>query len=133
MVEVLDDGKPALTRFQPVSLHAPASLLEAWIATGRTHQIRVHAAHAGYPLAGDDKYGDAAFNRRMVEDYGLRRLFLHAHSLSLPLGGRDIAVSAPLSAELKTVLDLIGSATIHSIPSSPGPSSPGRRKRAFNR
>ncbi|HRF42699.1 MAG TPA: RluA family pseudouridine synthase, partial [Candidatus Competibacteraceae bacterium] len=133
MVEVLDDGKPALTRFRPVSLHAPASLLEAWIATGRTHQIRVHAAHAGYPLAGDDKYGDAAFNRMMAEDYGLRRLFLHAHSLSLPLGGRDIAVSAPLGAELKAVLDLIGSAKIHSIPSSPWPSSPGRRKRAFNR
>lgn len=110
MVEVLDDGKPALTRFRPVSLHKPASLLEASIATGRTHQIRVHAAHVGYPLAGDDKYGDAAFNRLMAEQYGLRRLFLHAHSLNLPLGGREIAVSAPLDAELKAVLDRLGSA-----------------------
>lgn len=110
MVEVLDDGKPARTRFAPVSLFKPASLLEARIETGRTHQIRVHAAHVGHPLAGDDKYGAADFNRLMVEQYGLRRLFLHAHSLGLPLGGRDIAVSAPLEAELKTVLDRLGAA-----------------------
>lgn len=83
MVEVLDDGKPARTQFQPVSLHKPASLLEASIATGRTHQIRVHAAYVGHPLAGDEKYGDADFNRLMAEHYGLRRLFLHAHSLNL--------------------------------------------------
>ena len=105
MVEVLDDGKPARTHFWPVSLHKPASLLEARIDTGRTHQIRVHAAHVGHPLAGDDKYGDADFNRLMTEQFGLRRLFLHAHSLSLPLGGRDIAISAPLAPELKAVLD----------------------------
>ena len=108
MVEVLDDGKPALTRFRPVSLFKPASLLEAGIATGRTHQIRVHAAHVGHPLAGDEKYGDPAFNRMMGERYGLRRLFLHAHSLIVPLGGREIAVSAPLDAELKAVLDDLG-------------------------
>jgi 23S rRNA pseudouridine955/2504/2580 synthase len=105
MVEVLDDGKPSRTRFRPVSLGKLASLLEADIATGRTHQIRVHAAHIGHPVAGDDKYGDAAFNRTLVERCGLRRLFLHAHSLSLPLGGRDLAVSAPLDAELRDVLD----------------------------
>ena len=110
MVEVLEDGKPARTRFAPVSLFKPASLLEARIETGRTHQIRVHAAHVGHPLAGDDKYGAADFNRLMVEQYGLRRLFLHAHSLSLPLGGRDIAVSAPLATELKTVLDRLDTA-----------------------
>ena len=104
-VEALDQGKAARTRFQPVSLHRPASLLEAAIATGRTHQIRVHAAHIGHPLAGDEKYGDPDYNRLMAERYGLRRLFLHAHSLSLALGGRDIAVSAPLAPELKAVMD----------------------------
>ncbi|HCK81686.1 MAG TPA: 23S rRNA pseudouridine(955/2504/2580) synthase [Candidatus Competibacteraceae bacterium] len=108
MVEVADDGKPALTRFRPVSLFKPASLLEARIATGRTHQIRVHAAGIGHPLAGDAKYGDPAFDRLMVERYGLRRSFLHAHSLVLPLGGREIAVSAPLDLELKAVLDRLG-------------------------
>ncbi len=55
-------------------------------------------------------YGDAGFNRLMAEQYGLRRLFLHAHSLSLPLGGREIAVSAPLDDELKTVLSRLSSA-----------------------
>ncbi|MDS4031884.1 MAG: RluA family pseudouridine synthase [Candidatus Contendobacter sp.] len=108
MVEVLDDGKPARTYFRPVSLHKPASLLEARITTGRTHQIRVHAAHVDHPLAGDEKYGDADFNRLMAKQYSLRRMFLHAHSLNLPLGGRDIAVSAPLDAELKAVLDRLG-------------------------
>lgn len=106
MVEVMDDGKPARTQFSPVSLFRLASLLEVNIATGRTHQIRVHAAHMGHPLAGDDKYGDAAFNRVMTEQ-GLRRLFLHAHSLTAPLGGREIAVSAPLDAELKEVLECL--------------------------
>lgn len=105
MVETTDDGKPAVTRFSPVSLFKAASLLEVRIDTGRTHQIRVHAAHVEHPLAGDDKYGDAEFNRMMAEQYDLRRLFLHAHSLSLSLGGRDIAISASLDTELKAALD----------------------------
>ena len=109
VVEVMDDGKPALTRFGPVSLFKQASLLEANIATGRTHQIRVHAAHLGYPLAGDTKYGDTTFNRTMIEQYGLRRLFLHAHSVHLPLGGREITASAPLDTELKGVLERLRS------------------------
>ena len=111
--EVVGDGKPALTRFRPVSLFKLASLLEVGIATGRTHQIRVHAAHIGHPLAGDAKYGDAAFDRTMAERCGLRRLFLHAHSLSLSLGGRDIAISAPLDAELKGVLDRLRLASLN--------------------
>lgn len=112
LVEVVDDGKPALTLFRPVSLFKLASLVEASIATGRTHQIRVHAAHIGHPLAGDAKYGDAAFDRTMTERCGLRRLFLHAHSVSLSLGGRDIAVSAPLDAELKGVLESLRLASL---------------------
>jgi 23S rRNA pseudouridine955/2504/2580 synthase len=111
MVEVADDGKPAQTRFQPVSLRQPASLVEVTIATGRTHQIRVHAASVGHPLAGDEKYGDHAFNRIMAEQYGLRRLFLHAHSVALLIGGRQIAVDTPLAGELKVVMDSLGSGT----------------------
>lgn len=104
MVTVATDGKPALTRFRVVQALREATLLEAELLTGRTHQIRVHAAHAGYPLAGDDKYGDPAFNRTMAEN-GLKRLFLHAHSLHLRLGGRDIAVQSPLADDLRAVLD----------------------------
>jgi 23S rRNA pseudouridine955/2504/2580 synthase len=106
MVEVSDGGKYARSLFRPISVFSSATLLEVEIATGRTHQIRVHAAHIGHPLAGDGKYGDAMFNRRLVR-MGLRRLFLHAHCLSLPLGSRDVSVNAPLSQELKAVLNTL--------------------------
>ena len=72
--------------------------------TGRTHQIRVHAAELGHPLAGDGKYGDADFNRALAK-FGLRRLFLHAHSLMLSLGGRELAFSAPLPEPLGRLLE----------------------------
>lgn len=105
LVQVVEGGgRPARTCFKPISLFRQAALLKVEIATGRTHQIRVHAAHIGYPIAGDDKYGDPAFNREMAR-YGLRRLFLHAHSLTVPLGGREIAVSAPLDETLREVLE----------------------------
>ena len=101
-------GKSARTRFQLVQqFGARASLVEATIETGRTHQIRVHAAYCGHPVAGDAKYGDAAANT-MLRELGLRRMFLHAHSVSFdwPQGGQ-MSVSAPLPAELKAVLDAL--------------------------
>lgn len=105
MVQVSDSGRYALTRFQPVDRFRAATLLEALLDTGRTHQIRVHAAHIGHPLAGDDKYGDSDFNRLMA-GYGLKRLFLHAQSVGFTLpGGISIDVSTPLSDDLKQVLD----------------------------
>ena len=106
MVEVAPDGKPALSRFRPLRRHADCTLVEVTIETGRTHQIRVHAAHLGHPLAGDDKYGDPAFNRTLAA-LGLRRLFLHAQLLSLPLGGRQLTLEAPLCPELARVLDTL--------------------------
>lgn len=106
MVEVAPDGKPALSHFRPLHRYSDCTLVEVAIETGRTHQIRVHAAHLGHPLAGDDKYGDAGFNRTLA-GYGLRRLFLHAQSLRLPLGGRELALSAPLCPELAAVLDAL--------------------------
>ncbi len=108
MVTVSAEGKRALTRFKPVSRRDGATLLEAAIATGRTHQIRVHAAYLGHPVAGDAKYGDTQFNREMTH-YGLRRLFLHAHSIAFNLDGRRIAVSAPLDEELRQVLERLAS------------------------
>lgn len=101
-----ETGKAALTRFRPVETYRDATLVEVSLATGRTHQIRVHAAAISHPVAGDAKYGDRAFNRRM-RALGLRRLFLHAHSLSLrlPGSGREVHVSAPLAPDLREVLD----------------------------
>jgi len=106
MVRVSDAGKVSETRFRLVGPLPGASLLEAEPVTGRTHQIRVHAAEIGHPLAGDGKYGDAAFNARMRQ-LGLRRLFLHAHSIGFsdPTSGREIHVTAPLADELREVLD----------------------------
>jgi len=82
-------------------------LMEVTIHTGRTHQIRVHAAHAGHPLAGDEKYGDEAFNDTM-RALGLKRMFLHAHSVSFdwPQGG-TFSASAPLPAELARVIETL--------------------------
>lgn len=104
------EGKPALTIFRPVTIYKGATLVEAELITGRTHQVRVHAAHLGHPIAGDEKYGDAAFNRRMAE-VGLKRLFLHASSLgfTLPESGQVVSVSAPLAEELRVVLDRLES------------------------
>jgi 23S rRNA pseudouridine955/2504/2580 synthase len=104
MVSVSEHGKTARSRFQPITITHEASLVEVRIATGRTHQFRVHAAYVGHPVAGDQKYGDSAFNRRLAK-YGLKRLFLHAHSLSVDIDGREIAVSVPLDDELRKVME----------------------------
>ena len=77
LVEVRGDGKESLTLFRVKQRFAEATLVEASPVTGRTHQIRVHAAHADHPIAGDDKYGDVEFDRAL-KPYGLSRLFLHA-------------------------------------------------------
>jgi 23S rRNA pseudouridine955/2504/2580 synthase len=106
MVEVTDDGKEALTRFAIQKGYERATLVEAVPVTGRTHQIRVHAAHAGHPLAGDDKYGDAEFDRTMKQEHGLSRLFLHARRIDIPRRGKKpLRVEAALPDELTRVLD----------------------------
>jgi 23S rRNA pseudouridine955/2504/2580 synthase len=111
MVEVDATGKESLTVFEPIALYEGASLMEVRLATGRTHQIRVHAAHIGHPIAGDEKYGDSEHNRRMRE-LGLRRLFLHAHSLAFKMPGSEceVRVSAPLGEDLQRVLDRLDDA-----------------------
>jgi 23S rRNA pseudouridine955/2504/2580 synthase len=85
-----------------------ASLVEVEIGTGKTHQIRVHAAYAGHPVAGDDKYGDRDCNEAL-KSYGLGRMFLHAASIGVNRPGtrEPLHVSAPLSAELHAVLDAL--------------------------
>ncbi|HLI16760.1 MAG TPA: RluA family pseudouridine synthase [Rhodanobacteraceae bacterium] len=104
MVRVDEAGKPALTFFREIERYADASLVEATLATGRTHQIRVHAAYAGYPLAGDPKYGEHEANKHFRE-LGLKRLFLHAARFEFELGERAYSFSAPLPNDLRAVLD----------------------------
>ena len=105
MVRVDPAGKTASSVFRPLAVSKTASLVEVKLETGRTHQVRVHAASLDQPIAGDDKYGDADFNRQLRE-VGLKRLFLHAHGLRFQLteGEPAIEVSAPLDDELKLVL-----------------------------
>jgi 23S rRNA pseudouridine955/2504/2580 synthase len=106
MVHVSEEGKPALTRFRVLSRYADSTLVEARLVTGRTHQIRVHAAHLGTPILGDAKYGDADANAR-YRAQGLRRLFLHAASLTVRWLGDEPAlrVTAPLDPALESTLD----------------------------
>jgi len=101
-VHVDDEGQEAETIFRRVARGAEYSLLEAELLTGRTHQIRVHLAHLGHPVLGDDKYGDYELNKRLRKE-GLKRMFLHAAALAFahPLTGAALEVRSPLPAELE--------------------------------
>ncbi|HEX5514199.1 MAG TPA: 23S rRNA pseudouridine(955/2504/2580) synthase RluC [Gammaproteobacteria bacterium] len=104
MVQVAADGKHARTVFRATERFPGATLVDARIDTGRTHQIRVHALHLGHPVIGDDKYGDREVNKAFRE-LGVRRLFLHAHSLVLPQQDAEpLTLTAPLFKDLDDVL-----------------------------
>jgi 23S rRNA pseudouridine955/2504/2580 synthase len=100
-VSVSDSGKEAHSIVRLVARWENFSLVEVELKTGRTHQIRVHLAHLGFPLAGDDKYGDFALNRDL-QRAGLKRMFLHAAKLAFkhPLTGSVLELDAPLPVEL---------------------------------
>ena len=97
MVEVDEEGREALTLFRVLRRFGDfATLVEARPITGRTHQIRVHARHAGHPIAGDAKYGDEEFTRE-IRALGGKRLFLHAYLLTVPLPeGGELRLEAPV-------------------------------------
>lgn len=107
MVRVAKEGKASITEFAVVERLQGATLVEAKPVTGRTHQIRVHAQHAGFPLLGDAKYSDDR-TEALAAQLGLRRLFLHARSLrfSLPGSGR-IQLQAGLDQDLENILESI--------------------------
>jgi len=109
VVAVNQEGKSALTVFKPLqTFHSAASLVEVKLFTGRTHQIRVHAAHQGHPIAGDDRYGDTEFNK-WTRQFGLKRMFLHARSIefTLPSENQRIKVVAPLDPELEETISAL--------------------------
>ena len=104
-VVVRRDGKPARTRMQLSRTFGQYSLLQCSPLTGRTHQIRVHAASVGHPIVGDERYGDADENRR-ARRFGLSRLFLHAQSIAFPdASGNDLHFTAPLADDLEQFLN----------------------------
>ena len=104
VVRVSPDGKPSISLFEVQTLYTDCTLMRVKLITGRTHQVRVHAQYAGHPIAGDDKYGDEAFNRDMA-GRGLKRLFLHAAELRFTLPEHiTIHVQAPLEPALEQLL-----------------------------
>ncbi len=107
VVRVHSEGQSAVTTFKPIEHFGKiATLLDIALGTGRTHQIRVHAAHAGYPVAGDEKYGDRDKDAKL-KAYGLSRMFLHAAALTFRRGDESFTATAPLPPELQAVLDAL--------------------------
>jgi 23S rRNA pseudouridine955/2504/2580 synthase len=107
-VDVREGGKASRTRFAPVRAAGGFTLLTAELETGRTHQIRVQLAHLGFPVAGDDKYGDFELNRALAKR-GLKRMFLHAAALALdhPTTGARLELRAALPEDLQRFLDAL--------------------------
>lgn len=99
-------GMRSITLVRVARTVGPYTLLEVTIKTGRTHQIRVHLASQGHPIAGDDKYGDFEHNK-LLQKMGLKRMFLHAWQLKFqhPQSGRPVTLQAPLPPELKNFVD----------------------------
>ena len=104
-VSVSSDGKEAHSIVRLIVRWENFSLVEVELKTGRTHQIRVHLTHLGFPLAGDDKYGDFSLNKDL-QKAGLKRMFLHAAKLSFrhPLSDQEILLEAPLPKDLRDFL-----------------------------
>jgi 23S rRNA pseudouridine955/2504/2580 synthase len=130
-VRVAPGGKASVSAFRPVQFFGKtATLVEVMLETGRTHQIRVHAQHAGHPVAGDEKYGDTAFNEAM-RALGLKRMFLHAHSVSFnwPQGGQ-FSVNTPLPPELAAVLDALTASKRRSRTTARAPAAGARAAKA---
>ena len=100
------DGMRSITLVKVSQRLAGVTLLEVTIKTGRTHQIRVHLASNGHPIAGDDKYGDFEWNKALPKQ-GLKRMFLHAWRLQFnhPVTTERVALQADLPPELKAYVD----------------------------
>ncbi len=106
---VIDQGRPAQTRYRVKRRFEQATLLELEPLTGRTHQLRIHCAFIGHPIIGDRLYGEAAAD--MAEALELKHQLLHAATLAFrhPATGEPLTFAAPLPPVMKQVLELLGS------------------------
>lgn len=109
-VEVSEQGKSALTKFRVLKHFKQFSLVEAKPATGRTHQIRVHAQYVGHPISGDDKYSKPELNN-ILKVQGYSRLCLHAAELGLkhPISGTELSITAPYDKQFQQITQLLSS------------------------
>lgn len=107
-VSVQPGGQHSETVFYLKENLGEFSLLEAELVTGRTHQLRVQLAHLGFPILGDDKYGDFSLNKRLQKS-GLKRMFLHSAQTSLnhPLTQEPLTLIAPVPDDLQKFLDQV--------------------------
>ena len=109
-VRVQEDGQPSHTVFSLIRRYGEFAFLEAELKTGRTHQIRVHLSASGFPIIGDDKYGDFTLNKSMQKADGERvafkRMFLHAHQITFvhPETGKTVTIKAGLPPECQRFL-----------------------------
>jgi len=114
VVVAQEGGQEAHTIFTLLKKYANFALLEAELKTGRTHQIRVHLASSGFPIAGDEKYGDFALNKALQKADAtrgaLKRMFLHAHQITFthPDSGKKMTLNAPLAPECEKFLVSLG-------------------------
>jgi 23S rRNA pseudouridine1911/1915/1917 synthase len=115
-MSVVSTGRPSVTRyktrqflFNPHGAREPYTLAEAWPMTGRTHQIRVHLAHVGHPVVGDQLYGGGRRGRRRGQGIACPRQFLHAYRLGFhrPADGQWMAFESVLPVDLAQVLDVL--------------------------
>lgn len=122
-VKVDPEGMSAHSIFTLLHRYGEVSLLDVELKTGRTHQIRVHALSQGFPLVGDDRYGDFEFNRAVrqgaLAHTPLKRMFLHARELHFihPVTNEPVNVCAPLPEDCMTLLRALGWAPINVAPS----------------
>ncbi|MRX07074.1 RluA family pseudouridine synthase [Pseudoduganella sp. FT25W] len=113
-VSVSEDGMASHTIFSLLKKFDGFALLEAELKTGRTHQIRVHLSSSGFPILGDDKYGDFPLNKALQKATdtrgALKRMFLHAHQITFmhPESGKNMTLNAPLAAECERFLVSLG-------------------------
>ena len=105
-----DDGRPAHTGYRVIERLNQATLIEAHLHTGRTHQIRVHFQHLGFPIAGDDTYGQRQ-TKKLAEltHYEAPRVLLHAHKLAFthPRTGKKVSFTAPIPADMEEALKFL--------------------------
>jgi 23S rRNA pseudouridine955/2504/2580 synthase len=110
------EGRRSITLVKVAKKYTGFTLLDVTIKTGRTHQIRVHLAHEGHPIAGDEKYGDFALNKALARGEAVpgrrfERMFLHARRLRFehPASGETIELEAPLPSDFQALLDVLTS------------------------
>jgi 23S rRNA pseudouridine955/2504/2580 synthase len=105
-VSVKEGGMAAVTRVKLLASASGLSVVQLQLMTGRTHQIRVHLAHAGHPVLGDDKYGDFELNRALARQ-GVKRLCLHARRLAFkhPVDGKPMKLEAPPPADMREFME----------------------------